>query len=129
MREVLGTRPWREQGDPPAIIAVQNFKGGVGKSTVSTHLAQYLAIQGYRVCLIDCDRQGSSTALFGYVPDLDIGEEQMLYPFFRNQEQSSLAYAIRETHWDGLYLVPVNLRLMPRSTSWRRAWLAWSRGC
>ncbi len=111
MREVFGTRPWREPGDPPAIIAVQNFKGGVGKSTVSTHLAQYLAIQGYRVCLIDCDSQGSTTALFGYVPDLDIAEEQTLYPFFRNQEQSSLAYAVRETHWDGLYLVPANLRL------------------
>src|SRR3954471_13857357 len=38
MREVFGTRPWRGADDPPAIIAVQNFKGGVGKSTVSTHL-------------------------------------------------------------------------------------------
>ena len=61
MRSVFGTRPWRDEHDPLAVIAVQNFKGGVGKSTVSTHLAQYLAIQGYRVCLIDCDSQGSST--------------------------------------------------------------------
>ena len=111
MRHVFGTRPWREPGDPVAVIAVQNFKGGVGKSTVSTHLAQYLAICGYRVCLIDCDSQGSSTALFGYVPDLDIEEDQTLYPFFRNQEKASLAYAVRETHWDGLYLVPANLKL------------------
>ena len=111
MREVFGTRPWREPGDPLSVIAVQNFKGGVGKSTVSTHLAQYLAIRGYRICLIDCDSQGSSTALFGYVPDLDIEEEQTLYPFFRNQEKGSLAYAVRETHWDGLYLVPANLKL------------------
>ena len=72
MREVFGTRPWRTAEDPLAVIAVQNFKGGVGKSTVASHLAQYLAIKGYRVCLIDCDSQGSSTALFGYVPDLDI---------------------------------------------------------
>jgi chromosome partitioning protein len=111
MRAVFGTRPWRVEGDPLAIIAVQNFKGGVGKSTVSTHLAQYLAIQGYRVCLIDCDSQGSSTALFGYVPDLDITEEETLYPFFRHAEMASLAYAVRETHWDGLYLVPANLKL------------------
>lgn len=111
MREVFGTRPWREPGDRVAVIAVQNFKGGVGKSTVSTHLAQYFAIRGYRVCLIDCDSQGSSTALFGYVPDLDIGEDQTLYPFFRNQERGSLVYAVRETHWDGLYLVPANLKL------------------
>ena len=111
MRETFGTRPWRQAGDPAAVIAIQNFKGGVGKSTVSTHLAQYLAIKGYRVCLIDCDSQGSSTALFGHVPDMDFGEDETLYPFFRNAEMTSLEYAIRPTHWDGLYLIPANLRL------------------
>lgn len=111
MRGVFGTRNWRAADDPLAIVAVQNFKGGVGKSTISTHLAQYLAIRGYRVCLIDCDSQGSSTTMFGYVPDLDISEEDTLYPFIRNAEMSSLAYALHETHWDGLYLVPANLKL------------------
>jgi chromosome partitioning protein len=111
MRQAFGTSPWRSVDDPVSIIAVQNFKGGVGKSTVSAHLAQYLAIRGYRVCLVDCDSQGSSTALFGYVPDLDIREDETLYPFFRNMEMSSLAYAVRETHWDNLYLIPANLKL------------------
>jgi chromosome partitioning protein len=111
MRAVFGTRPWRDAGDSLAVIAVQNFKGGVGKSTVSTHLAQYLAIKGYRVCLIDCDSQGSSTTMFGYVPDLDISEDDTLYPFIRNAEMTSLAYAVRETHWDGLFLIPANLKL------------------
>ena len=111
MRTVFGTRPWRAPTDPVSVIAVQNFKGGVGKSTVSTHLAQYLATQGYRVCLIDCDSQGSATTMFGYVPDLDITEDDTLYPFIRNAEMSSLAYAVRATHWDGLALVPANLKL------------------
>jgi chromosome partitioning protein len=111
MREVFGTRPWRAPEDPVSVIAVQNFKGGVGKSTVSAHLAQYLAIRGYRVCLIDCDSQASATTMFGYVPDLDIAEEHTLYPFIRNAEMSSLAYAVRETHWDGLFLIPANLKL------------------
>ncbi len=97
--------------DPLSIIAVQNFKGGVGKSTVSVHLAQYLAMRGYRVCLIDCDSQGSATMMMGHVPDLDINEEDTLYPFIRNAEMSSLAYAVRETHWDRLWLIPANLRL------------------
>jgi len=111
MRDVFGTRPWRDAADPLSVIAVQNFKGGVGKSTVASHLAQYLAIKGYRVCLVDCDSQGSSTALFGYVPDLDIQEGDTLYRYFRHPEIGSLAYAVRETHWDGLYLVPANLHL------------------
>ena len=111
MRRVFGTLPWRGPEDQPAVVAVQNFKGGVGKSTISTHLAQYLAILGYRVCLVDCDSQGSTTSLFGYVPDLDIAEEETLYPFIRNAEMTSLGYAVRETHWDGLYLIPANLKL------------------
>jgi chromosome partitioning protein len=111
MRGVFGTRPWRTPDDPCAVLAVQNFKGGVGKSTISVHLAQYLAIQGYRVALIDCDSQASATTLFGYVPDLDLEEEDTLYPFLRYDEMGSLDYALRKTHFDGLELIPANLRL------------------
>jgi chromosome partitioning protein len=111
MRAAFGTRPWRADSDPACIIAVQNFKGGVGKSTVSAHLAQYLAIQGYRVCLVDCDSQGTSTSLFGYVPDLDIAQEHTLQPYLRELEVKSLAYALRDTSWDGLSLIPANLYL------------------
>ena len=111
MRGVFGTRPWRDADDPCAVVAVQNFKGGVGKSTISVHLAQYLAIRGYRVALIDCDSQASATTLFGYVPDLDLAEEETLYPFLRQDEMTSLDYALRRTHFDGLDLIPANLRL------------------
>lgn len=111
MRGAFGTRPWRTPDDPCAILAVQNFKGGVGKSTLSVHLAQHLAIRGYRVLLIDCDSQASATTLFGYVPDLDLGEGETLYPFLREGERASLDYAIRRTHFDGLDLIPANLRL------------------
>ena len=67
MREVLGASPARAPRDVPAIIAVQNFKGGVGKSTVTTHLAHYFAVQGYRVLVVDCDSQATTTTLFGFM--------------------------------------------------------------
>ncbi|QWT16521.1 AAA family ATPase [Sphingobium xenophagum] len=111
MRGVFGTRPYRAPTDPCCVVAVQNFKGGVGKSTVAVHLAQYLAIRGYRVALVDCDSQASATTLFGYVPDLDLEEDDTLYPFLREDERSSLDYALRKTHFDGLELIPANLRL------------------
>lgn len=43
------------------IIAVVNSKGGVGKSTVSVHLAAWLRSQGHSVVLADCDTQHSSS--------------------------------------------------------------------
>ena len=106
MRGVFGTRPYRRPEDPCCVIAVQNFKGGVGKSTVAVHLAQNLAIKGYRVALIDCDSQASATTLFGYVPDVDLDESETLYPFLREGERTSLDYALRKTHFDGLELIP-----------------------
>lgn len=43
------------------IIAVANSKGGVGKSTLSVHLAAWLHEQGHSVILADCDSQQSSS--------------------------------------------------------------------
>lgn len=112
MREVFGTLPTRAETDVPAVIAVQNFKGGVGKSTVVTHLAQFFALKGYRVCVIDCDSQASSTAIFGLNPDVDVDEdEDTLYPFFRHGGPPSLHYALRATYWPGIALIPANLGL------------------
>lgn len=42
------------------VIAVGNFKGGVGKTTVSANLAFSLKERGYRVLLVDFDAQGHS---------------------------------------------------------------------
>ena len=43
------------------IIVVANSKGGVGKSTLSVHLAAWLHEQGHSVVLADCDAQRSSS--------------------------------------------------------------------
>ena len=43
------------------IVVVANSKGGVGKSTLSVHLAAWLAGQGHAVVLADCDTQASSS--------------------------------------------------------------------
>lgn len=42
------------------VIVVANPKGGVGKSTLATHVAGWLAHQGHAVMLGDVDRQQSS---------------------------------------------------------------------
>lgn len=42
------------------VVVVANPKGGVGKSTVATHVAGYFASRGHAVMLGDADRQQSS---------------------------------------------------------------------
>ncbi len=42
------------------IITLQNQKGGVGKTTLSLHLAHHLTLSGARVLVIDADPQGSA---------------------------------------------------------------------
>ena len=112
MRRLFGTLPTRAETDEPLVLAVQNFKGGVGKSTIVCHTAQYLALQGYRVCVVDCDSQASTTTIFGINPDIDVNEEEdTLLPYLRHGGPQSLDYAIRPTYWDGISLIPANLGL------------------
>jgi chromosome partitioning protein len=42
-------------------IAFTNTKGGVGKSTLASHLAIWLFDHGYKVALLDADPQGTSS--------------------------------------------------------------------
>lgn len=58
-------RPYRPAGLAAKIVAVANFKGGVGKTSTCAHLAMSAALDGYRVLVIDLDSQGSMTSIFG----------------------------------------------------------------
>lgn len=112
MRRVLGASPERAPLDVPAIIAVQNFKGGVGKSTVTTHLAHYFAVQGYRVLVVDCDSQATTTTLFGFNPHFNIQRDETLYPYLSIEPtQGDLLYAVKPTPWPNVDLIPSNLEL------------------
>lgn len=57
--------PYRPAGLPAKIVAVANFKGGVGKTSTAAHLAMSAALDGYRVLVLDLDSQGSMTSIFG----------------------------------------------------------------
>lgn len=105
--------PRRANGEGCQVLSVVNFKGGSGKTTTAAHLAQFLALKGYRVLAVDLDPQASLTALHGYQPEFDIGPNETLYGAIRyDRERRPLAHVVRSTYFSGLDLVPANLELM-----------------
>ncbi|WP_254870376.1 plasmid partitioning protein RepA [Celeribacter sp. HF31] len=104
--------PGRRDGDHLQIIGVMNFKGGSGKTTTSAHLAQRLALLGYRVLAIDLDPQASLTALHGVQPEFDLEDGGTLYDAIRYDDPVPIREVIRPTYIPNLDLIPGNLELM-----------------
>jgi chromosome partitioning protein len=84
-------------------IIVANRKGGVGKTTVATHLAAGMALLGLRVGIVDTDSQGHSAKAFG------MPKENGLFNIMVNYE-TTFADVMRQVPleryavpgWDGL---------------------------
>ncbi|WP_158971828.1 AAA family ATPase [Chachezhania sediminis] len=130
-------RPYRPDGLPAKLVAVANFKGGVGKTSTAAHLAMSAALDGYRVLVVDLDSQGSMTSIFGGKVDDEWGTAFPLLArhygeHLRAENQRRLdrgdppqpldealtaamtmtaADVIRPTHWPNIDLIGAQLNL------------------
>ena len=130
-------RPYRPKGLPAKVVAVANFKGGVGKTSTAAHLAMSAALDGYKVLVVDLDSQGSMTSIMGgQVQD----EWQTIFPLlardYAMQVQAenrvraaaaepeipmdetltealtiSLKDVVQKTHWPNIDLIGAQLNL------------------
>jgi chromosome partitioning protein len=110
IREIIGKRPSRPKGVNTARVIFSNLKGGVGKTTMALHFAQYAAREGHRVLLVDADPQATTTRAFGLIPDLDLQDGENLFPAL-TEDPALIKRAVRETYWDNLALIPARLTL------------------
>ena len=93
------------------------------------HLAQYLALRGFRILAIDLDPQASLSALFGFQPETDIGSNDTLYGAMRYDGGGrTLVEIVRKTYFPGLDLVPGNLELQEFEHETPRALMTNRRG-
>ena len=126
LRPVLhGTAPGRraEQGEKLSVVAFTNFKGGSAKTTGSVHCAQYLALQGFKVLMVDLDSQGSATAQFGLDPSTEVGAGNSFTAWTTARENGqpidprSLCLP---TYWPGIHLMPAGAALAAAEDSLTR---------
>lgn len=89
-----------------------NFKGGSGKTTTAAHLAQKMALDGYKVLGIELDPQASLSALHGFEPEFDLLDGSTLYDAIRYDDPATLRDVIQKTYFTNLDIVPGNLDLM-----------------
>jgi chromosome partitioning protein len=110
LREITNRVPHRKHHEKLQVLAAVNFKGGSGKTTTAAHLAQYLALKGHRVLVIDLDPQASLTSMYGIQPELD--NKPSLYEALRFDDQRcSIKDVIQPTNFPNLDIVPANLEL------------------
>jgi chromosome partitioning protein len=118
--------PGRRESDRLQVIAVANYKGGSSKTTTAIHLAQRLALRGYRVLAIDIDPQGSLTTMFGYTPETEFQSGGNIYDAIRYDDPIPMHEVIRKTYFPNLDLAASGLVLAefehetPRALNERR---------
>src|SRR3546814_4932102 len=87
-------------------LTISNRRGGSSKTTLTIHLAQYLALRGLKVLLIDLDAQASASHYLGLSPDrlgADIGTDDTMYSVLVGERR--IEDVIRKTYWPGLSIV------------------------
>lgn len=100
-------------------LAVSNFKGGVGKTTICLNLAYELARRGRRVLLVDLDPQGNLSSFVpaqsgGSIAD-EVGRGLTVADIFIPKVLGTVGTraedVVYRTAWDDVDIIPADIRL------------------
>ncbi len=92
------------------VLTLANFKGGVGKTTLTVNLATVLSFYGFNVLLADFDIQGNTTSMFDLYRykrdekkvDLNITDLDILYDIEKSDFKYTMIDLIAEIENDNI---------------------------
>lgn len=91
------------------VISVINLKGGVGKTFTAANMAHVLNNQGKSVLLVDNDKQGNLSKLFGvYQDDVESSSAKLLRGWYKNINDLRVVLP----GYAGLDIIPANMSLL-----------------
>ncbi|MFW5960633.1 MAG: ParA family protein [Chitinivibrionales bacterium] len=94
-------------------VTFLNHKGGVGKTTFASIIAQGLTLAGYRTLAIDNDSQHNLTSVLGVVPARpDLAD---VYDSGRKKAEKTFLKSIRKTSLENLHIVSSSPGLSARN--------------
>lgn len=89
-------------------IAIINLKGGVAKTISSVNIAHILAaVHGYKVLLIDNDKQGNASKILNRHNYSHKGTADIM-----TERKADLKETIQKTDYEGLDIVTANMNLL-----------------
>ena len=71
---------------------------------------QYLALKGLKVLAVDLDPQATLTTWLGFVPDIDLVQDDTLATTLLEDEKD-IYRVIKNTYFTGIDIIPANLEL------------------
>lgn len=89
------------------VVSINNLKGGTGKSTTAINLSENLASKGYKILLIDNDKQGNTSDFYNRFNEELKGTHNML-----TDEEVDMKCLIMNTDYKNLDIISTNLNLL-----------------
>jgi chromosome partitioning protein len=80
-------------------ISILNFKGGVGKTTVTLSIGDELRRRGHKVIMVDCDRQRNASSIVPSEVNITATLKEVL------MEEATVSQAMYEVR-PGLFIIP-----------------------
>lgn len=89
------------------VIAIINLKGGVAKTTSAVNMSAILAGKGYKVLLVDNDKQGDASRWVGRRSSDRPGIDRIMV-----DKHPDMQALIQKTDFEGLDVITANLELL-----------------